>query len=382
MQAKINEKRLLDTFLKLVRMDSESFHEGKVQRFVASEMKKLGCQVYVDKAGKKIGSDAQGNIIATLKGNRAGRPFLFAAHLDTVQPGRGIKPTVKNGRVTSDGTTILGGDDKTGVALMIELAHVIKEQKLTHGGVQFVFTLDEESGMHGSKNLDYCKIKAKDGLILDNESLDELLVRGPAVCDFIVEITGLTAHAGVCPEKGISALEVAAKALSMMKLGRIDAETVCNFGIVSGGQVTNAVMPKINLKGEARSLNPKKLQKQIKHMKDCFAKAAKAFTKKIEGKTVHPQIDIQTPQRYGTLNVAVTAPAVKLTLAAAKRHGVKMRPVPSGGGCDANVFSSHGIVAPNLGLGVQKCHTPQEYVDLKEFYLGAQIALEVLLNYK
>ena len=382
MQAKINEKRLLDTFLKLVRIDSESFHEGEVQRFVAAEMKKLGCQVYVDKAGKKIGSDAQGNIIATLKGNRPGRPFLFSAHMDTVQPGRGVKPQVKNGRITSDGTTVLGGDDKAGVAIMMEIAHVIKEQKLAHSGVQFVFTLDEESGMYGSKNLDYSKIKAKDGLILDNEPLEELLVRGPEVSDFFVEITGVAAHAGVCPEKGISALEVAAKALSMMKLGRIDAETVCNFGIVSGGQVVNAVMPKINLTGEARSLNPKKLQKQIKHMKDCFAKAAKAFTKKIDGKVARPVIDIQTPRRYGALNVPLSAAAVKLTLAAAKKYGVKMKAASSGGGCDANVFSSHGLVAPNLGLGIDNCHTPQESVNIKEFSLGAQIALEVLLNYK
>ena len=317
-----------------------------------------------------------------MKGTCPGKPFFFAAHLDTVKPGNAIKPQVKQGRIVSDGTTILAGDDKTGVALMLEIARVLHEQKVAHSGVQFIFTLNEETGMGGSKNLDYSKIKAKDGLVLDNEELAELLVKGPAVADFNVKITGVAAHAGVCPEKGISALEVAAKALGMMKLGRVDKETVCNFGVVSGGQVTNAVMPELTLRGEARSLDIKKLQKQIKHMKDCFAKATKAFVKKVDGKTIRPQIDIQTPMRYGALNVPLTAKSVKLVLAAAKKYGVKMKAVSSGGGCDANVMCQHGMVAPNLGLGVRNCHTPQEYVDLAEFYTAAKIALEVVLNYK
>ncbi len=382
MNIQINEKRLLDTFLKLVRMDSESLEEKQIQQYVAVEMKKRGCQVFVDNAGKKIGSTAQGNVIATLKGTRPGKAFFLVAHLDTVKPGKAVKPVVKKDRITSDGTTVLGGDDKSGVALMLEIAQVLHEQKPAHPTVQFIFTLNEETGMGGSKNLDYTKIKAKDGLILDNESLDELLVQGPAVCDFFVDITGVTAHAGVCPEKGISALEVAAKAISLMKLGRVDAETVCNFGIVSGGQVTNAVMPQLSLRGEARSLNPKKLEKQVKHMKDCFAKAAKAFVKKVDGKTIRPVITIQTPLRYGALRVPLSAPAVKLTLAAAKKYGVRMRPLPSGGGCDANVLCQHGMVAPNLGLGVQQCHTPQEYLELAEFYAAARIALDVILDYK
>ena len=382
MEIKINEKRLLDTFLTLVRIDSESLHEKDMQCYVAAEMKKRGCQVVVDKIGKKIGSTAQGNIIATLKGTRPGKPFFLSAHLDTVPPGKGIKPIVKKDRVTSDGTTILAGDDKTGVALMLEIAQVLKEQKVAHPTIEFIFTLNEEHGMYGSKNLDYSKIKAKDGLIMDHEELSGLLVRGPEVVDFIVEITGVTAHAGVAPEKGISALEVAAKALSMMKLGRIDKETVCNFGVVSGGQVTNAVMPKLSLLGEARSLSHVKLQKQVKHMKDCFAKAAKQFVKKVDGKTIRPVIDIKTPLRYGALNVPVTAPTVKLALAAAKKYGIKMKPVSSGGGCDANVFCQHGLVAPNLGLGVRNCHTPREYVDLAEYYTASKIVLDIVLNYK
>ncbi len=381
MNIKINEKRLLDTFLKLVTIDSESYNEGAVHKHLLAELKKMGCTVFVDKAGKKIGSNAPGNIIAFLKGTRAGKPFLLSTHMDTVKPGKGIKPQVKGGRVTSDGTTILGADDKAGVAVVLEVLRTLKEQKPDCGPVQALFTLNEENGMGGAKNMDYSKIKGRDGLILDNESVSELLIQGPEVCDFKVTIQGAAAHAGVCPEKGISALEVAAKALSMMKLGRIDKDTVCNFGVVNGGEVTNVVMPLLTMKGEVRSLYSKKLQKQIKHMKDCFAKAAKAFTKRVGGKTIKPVITIETPQRYGALYVPKTAPAVKLVMAAAKKYGVKMVAGPSGGGCDANVMCQHGLVMPNMGVGCQNCHTTQEYLDLKEFYQAAAITLDVVLSY-
>ena len=378
----INEKRLLNTFLQLVKIDSESFHEGKLHKFVVSELKKRGCQVYVDKAGKKIGSDAPGNIIATIKGTRPGKTFLLAAHLDTVQPGNGVKPIVKKDRVTSDGKTVLGGDDKSGVAIMLEIAQILKETKIAHPEVQLIFTLNEEHGMYGSKNMDYSKIKGKEGLTLDNEDIDELLIQAPEVYDFFVTITGVAAHAGVCPEKGISALEVAADAISRMKLGRIDAQTVCNFGVVHGGLVTNAVMPKLELQGEARSLDPKKVQKQVKHMKDCFAQAAKKFTKKVDGKIIRPVITINTPLRYGALNVSAKAPSVKLVCDTAKKQGIKLRACGSGGGFDGSVMSQHGLSMPNLGLGVQKCHTTEEYLILKDFYKAAAIILEVLLNYK
>lgn len=381
MNVQINEKRLLDTFLKLVTIDSESFSEAAMQKYLAEELKKLGCTVYVDKAGKKIGSNAQGNIIASLKGSRAGKPFLLSAHMDTVRPGKGIKPQVKGGCVTSDGTTILASDDKAGVAIALEVLRVLKEKKPDCVSVQVLFTLNEENGMGGAKNLDYSKVKGRDGLILDNESVNELLVQGPEVCDFNVTIEGVAAHAGICPEKGISALEVAAKALSMMKLGRIDKDTVCNFGVICGGEVTNIVTPVVTLKGEARSLYPQKLQKQVKHMKDCFDKAAKAFTKRVDGKTIKPVIKIQTPQRYGALSVPKNAPAVKLIVASAKKFGVKMKLVSSGGGCDANEMCQHGLVMPNVGVGCQQCHTTKEYLDLKEFYQAAAIVLDVVLSY-
>lgn len=379
---KINEKRLIQTFLELVQIDSESFHEKNIQEFLAARLKKLGCRVTVDKAGKKYDTNAQGNILAFLPGTVKSRPVVLSAHMDTVVPGRSVKPVVKKDRISSDGSTILGADDKAGIAIILEVLQVLQEQKLPHPPVEALFTLTEENGMQGAKNLDYKKIKGREGLILDNEEVSELLVQGPAVNTIEVWVKGLSSHAGVCPEKGISALEVAAYALSMMKLGRIDKETVANFGIVQGGKATNIVMDELYLKGEARSLSNAKLAKQTAHMKACFEKAAKRFTKKIDGKIYKPEVKFVPFQRYPAVNVSKTHPMVKAVLAAAKEQGVCMRAVASGGGCDANILSGFGFTLPNLGVGCRDCHTLKESLILKEFFQAFAITLSAVLAYR
>ena len=379
---KINEKRLIQTFLELVQIDSESFHEKNIQEFLAARLKKLGCRVTVDKAGKKYDTNAQGNILAFLPGTVKSRPVVLSAHMDTVVPGRSVKPVVKKDRISSDGSTILGADDKAGIAIILEVLQVLQEQKLPHPPVEALFTLTEENGMQGAKNLDYKKIKGREGLILDNEEVSELLVQGPAVNTIEVWVKGLASHAGVCPEKGISALEVAAYALSMMKLGRIDKETVANFGIVQGGKATNIVMDELYLKGEARSLSNAKLAKQTAHMKACFEKAAKRFTKKIDGKVYKPEVKFVPFQRYPAVNVSKTHPMVKAVLAAAKEQGLCMRAVAAGGGCAAVILSGFGFTLPNLGVGCRDCHTLKESLILKEFFQAFAITLSAVLAYR
>ena len=376
------EQQLVDAFLELIRIDSESFHEKDIQEFLAARLQKLGCRVYVDNAGKKYETNAQGNVIGFLPGTAKSKPFVLCSHMDTVMPGRQIKPVVKKDRITSDGTTILGADDKAGIAIILEVLRALQQQNKPYPPVEVVFTLTEENGMQGAKNLEYKKLKGREGLILDNEDFSELLVKGPAVNTIEVWVKGIVSHAGVCPEKGISALEVAAYALSQMKLGRIDKETVANFGIVQGGQATNIVMGEVYLKGEARSLNNAKLAKQTAHMKACFEKAVKHFTKKIDGKIRKPEVKFVSVQRYPAVNVPKNHPMVKAVLAAAKKQGVTVRPAASGGGCDANVLSGFGFTLPNLGVGGRGCHTTAESLELKEFFKAFQIVLETVLAYR
>ena len=248
--------------------------------------------------------------------------------------------------------------------------------------MEAVFTLSEGVGMFGSKNLDCTKIKGREGVILDGEEVESVLVQGPAVNTIEVWIKGLATHAGVSPEKGISAVEVAAYALTQMKLGRIDKDTVANFGIIQGGQATNVVMPEVYLKGEARSLVNEKLAKQTANMKAAFEKAVKRFTKKIDGKICKPELKFVAEERYPAVRIAKTHPVVKGAIAAAKQLGISLKPVACGGGCDANVLAGKGFTLPNLGTGVRGYHTTKEYLLLKEFFAAFHIALGTLLAYK
>ncbi|MCQ2410346.1 MAG: M20/M25/M40 family metallo-hydrolase [Elusimicrobiaceae bacterium] len=379
---KINQKRLVDTFLQLVRIDSESGNEKKIQEFVAAALKKLGGRVVVDNAGKKFNTNARGNVMGFFPGTVKSAPFVLAAHLDTVKPGCSIKPIVKKDCIVSDGSTILGADDKAGVAIILELLRALQETGTAHPPIEVLFTLCEERGMHGSKNLDSKQLRGREGIILDNEGSEELLVQGPAVNDIEVTVTGIAAHAGACPEKGISALEVASYAISHMKLGRIDKETVANFGAVQGGQVPNAVMDKLSLIGEARSLKAEKLAKQTAHMKQAFEAAVKKYTKRIDGRVCKPQVAFQVTPRYGSVQISKSHPVVKALAAAAKKLGLPLYPRSSGGGCDANVLSGKGFTLPNLGVGVYDCHTVREKLVLSEFYAAFALCWAAVTSYK
>src|SRR5581483_3173936 len=228
----IDSRRMTEHFLKLVRIDSLSKKERAVALALREELEALGAQVEFDQAGEAVGGDV-GNLIARLPGTDAARPpMLLSAHMDTVVPGEGIRPVVEGDRIRSDGTTILGGDDKSGIAIIMEVLRTLKDQNIPHGEIEVVFTICEEFGLVGAKNLDISKLKSKQGLVLDCDNVGFLFTRSPSSDRLEFKVHGLEAHAGVCPEQGISAIQIASEAISRMKLGRIDFETTANIGII------------------------------------------------------------------------------------------------------------------------------------------------------
>ncbi|MGE5704517.1 MAG: M20/M25/M40 family metallo-hydrolase, partial [Clostridia bacterium] len=226
----INQERLLNEFLELVQIDSETKNEGNIAKVLTEKLTAMGLTVEEDDAGEKTGHGA-GNLFATLKGNAPGPRILFSCHMDTVVPGNGIKPSIKDGYVVSDGTTILGADDKAGIAAIFEALRVIKEKNLSHPDIQFVITTGEESGLVGSRHMDASKLSADIGFILDSHGkVGEVVVAGAGQYRLYTKIYGKAAHAGVNPEDGVSAITVASKAISRMPLGRIDEDTTANVG--------------------------------------------------------------------------------------------------------------------------------------------------------
>ena len=268
----INRERLAETFKRLVSIDSVSKEEGALAAELAALLSKLGAEIIVDSAWQQTGSDT-GNLIAKLAGNRDAAPFLLSAHMDTVEPGRGIKAVIKDGVFTSDGPTVLGADDKSAIAILLEVLQVLKEDRLEFGPLELVFTTCEEIGLQGAKNLEFEHIRARYGYVLDGKDTEGIITRAPAANRFKFKIYGKAAHAGAAPEKGINAIWLAARAIAGIELGRIDRETTCNIGMIEGGTGTNIVPEVVTVKGEVRSHDADKLASVTNRIIDSFKKA-------------------------------------------------------------------------------------------------------------
>lgn len=374
----INRERIKNFLIELIKIDSLSRCEYDVAMRLKRELEELGAEVSIDNAGDKVGGNV-GNLIAKFPGNSSkSQPLLLSAHMDTVVPGEGIKPILDGDILRTDGTTVLGGDDKSGVAIICEVLRVIKENGLPCSAIDVVFTICEEAGLIGAKCLDIASLRARTGLVLDSDSVGFLFTRAPAANRMEFRVHGLEAHAGVCPEKGINAIKVAADGIAQMKLGRIDHETTANIGVVEGGMAVNIVPNQVILKGEARSHEPDKLKEQTEHMQRCLEQAAAKYSLELDGKHYQARVEAKIERDYDRMNVPESAPIVQLVHAAARNLNLDVKTHATGGGCDANVFNQKGLVVANLGTGMRDIHTVNEWLDLKDLYLSAQMVLEIV----
>ncbi|EPE60606.1 peptidase T [Exiguobacterium sp. S17] len=366
----VNETRVLDTFLQLVSIDSETKEEAVICEHLKSVFTELGCDVYEDDASTKTAHSGN-NLIVTLAATKQGVDSIyFTAHMDTVTPGKGIKTSMKDGYIVTDGTTILGADDKTGLTAMIELVRVLKEGAIPHGQIQFVITVGEESGLVGAKVLDLSKIDAKFGFALDSDGpVGDIIVAAPTQAKVNAKIYGKTAHAGVAPEKGVSAIQIAAKAIVKMKLGRIDEETTANIGRFEGGRATNIVCDYVEVLAEARSLIHDKMEAQAEAMKQAYIEAAEKH-----GGRAEVEIDIM----YPGFKFEEGDEVVEVAKSAVTAIGRPIRILHSGGGSDANVIAGGGIPTVNLAVGYEEIHTTNERMPLVELYKLIELVVEIV----
>lgn len=367
----VNKERLIDQFIQLVQIDSETQEEGSIAEVLKETFGGLGLEVIEDDSQTKTGHGA-GNLICTLKGNTSGDPIYFTSHMDTVVPGKGIKPSIEGDYIVSDGTTILGADDKAGLAAMIETVKVIKEGKLSHGDIQFIITVGEESGLVGAKALDSSLVSAKYGYALDSDGkVGDIIVAAPTQTKVFAKIYGKTAHAGVAPEKGVSAISIASKAITKMPLGRIDDETTANIGRFEGGQKTNIVCDYVEVLAEARSLNPNKMEQQVDTMVKAFNDAADQLGGKAE---------VETTLMYPGYKQQAGDQVVDIAKSAAEGIGRTSELKQSGGGSDANVISSYGIPTVNLAVGYEDIHTTNERMAISELIKITEMVLAIIEN--
>jgi tripeptide aminopeptidase len=375
----INKKRLKGFFLDLVQIDSHSREEKDVAQYIKTHLEALGIDVVMDDAGEKIGGNC-GNLLARLRGPQTGRvePLLFCAHMDTVVPGRGVKPVEKDGIITSSGDTVLGSDDKSGVAAILEMIHILKENGLPFGEIELLFTVAEEIGLMGAKHFDTTTLKSKCAYFLDTEDIRCIGTGAPSAYRMTYRIFGQEAHAGLAPEKGLSAILVAAKAIQAMPLGRIDHETTANIGTIEGGAATNIITKLVTMRGEARSHDKAKLEIQVKAMRDALELSADSTAAMIEGKPVRARIEETRNLEYQAFLIPEKSPTYQLAFRAGAQLGMKMEPEISGGGSDANVFNAQGIESVIIGTGMQEPHTVKEFIRFDDMVACAQLILTMV----
>jgi tripeptide aminopeptidase len=374
----INQERLKNLLIELIKIDSLSRREYDVAMRLKREMEELGATVQIDDAGEKVGGNV-GNLIAHFPGNTlTAPPLLLSAHMDTVVPGEGITPILEGDILRTDGRTVLGGDDKSGVAIICEALRVMRDNRYPCGPVDVVFTICEEAGLIGAKCLDVSKLRAQTGLVLDSDSVGFLFTKAPAANRMEFRVHGLEAHAGVCPERGINAIKVAADGIAQMRLGRIDHETTANIGVVEGGMAVNIVPNRVILRGEARSHSQDKLDRQTEHMRRCLEEAAEHYALDLDGKRHCARVESKIERDYDRMDVPESATIVKLVHAAAKNLQLEVKTLATGGGCDANVLNQKGLVVANLSTGMREIHTVNEWLDLKDLNLSAQMVLEIV----
>ncbi|MGE6752151.1 tripeptidase T [Rossellomorea sp. NPDC071047] len=367
----INHERLLNEFLELVQIDSETKEEAEIAKVLTQKFSDLGVEVFEDDTMGETGHGA-GNLICTLKGNKEGVDTIyFTSHMDTVVPAKGVKPTLKDdGYIYSDGTTILGADDKAGLATMLESVRVLKENNISHGDIQFIITVGEESGLVGAKALDSSLVKAKYGFALDSDGkVGNIIVAAPTQAKVRATIYGKTAHAGVAPEKGVSAITIAAKAISKMPLGRIDDETTANIGRFEGGKATNIVCEQADILAEARSLVPEKMEAQVEKMKAAFESVAEEMGGKAE-------VEVQV--MYPGFKFKDGDEVVEVAKRAAKKIGRPSELLTSGGGSDANVIAGFGVPTVNLAVGYEEIHTKSERMPVEELNKLSEMVVAII----
>lgn len=370
MNTLIQEDRLIDTFLELVSINAPTFQERPVADYLQRQFSRIGLRVEEDRTNPAGRGDC-GNLLIRMPGKDSSSPtIMLAAHLDTILPTEGLKVVERDGVFYSGGDTILGADDRAGVAIILEIARVFSERGGSRFPLELLFTVAEEQGLVGSKKLSADWFHSRMAFILDiGGEVVTVINRAPFGEHMKAVLQGKATHSGVEPEAGISAIEMASRAIAKMKLGRIDGETTANIGTIQGGQATNIVPERVEITGEARSLNENSLRKQIGEMEQALRQAAAEFNGRVE---------IKRERTYPGFHIPKDAPLLELIRTAAEKLRLPFKIIPSGGASDANILNGLGIPAVAFSVGMNNPHTQEENIARRDLVNSARVLLEML----
>ncbi len=358
---------VVEEFIKLASINSPSRREGCLAAYLVGRIREMGLDPVVDDSASLTGSDT-GNIIVRVPGIAAGPAILLCAHMDTVGPTEGMIPVLRNDVIYSNGETVLGADDKAGIATIIAALAEILEDGSPHGPIEVLFTVQEEIGLFGARCLQ-ADLKADFGYIVDSDGpVGRIANQSPSKIDLDFTVKGKAAHAGR-PEKGINAIAVASSAIARIKSGRVDEDTTANIGLISGGKARNIVPDKAEVACEFRGFDSEKLDREVRKAIDAFNEAAHEFG---------ADVSVSRELSFETFHIPESHPVVANAFRAARSTGIEPKLQRTGGGMDANVFNGRELPCVGLGMGAENEHTPDEFISISQLREGARFIKTLL----
>lgn len=364
----INRERLAAQFQKLVSIDAPSYDERQMADYLQGILQKLGFDVEEDRAGEIYGGSC-GNLYAHRDGD--GKPVLFSMHMDTVEPSKGKRAVPhENGKITSGGDTVLGADDMSGVAAVLEALYHLQEEGIPCRETEILLSIGEEKHVKGAKVFEFSKIRAKESFVLDlSGEIGTAAVCAPSQIAFEATVHGKAAHAGFAPQEGIHAVQIAARAVAAMPMGRIGEDTTVNVGRIEGGNASNIVPGLCKVSGELRSFSHEKALSEMKKIEQLFKQEAEK-----EG----AQLTFLTDVCYRAYQTPMDACAVTEYRSACKKLKVPCRFLSTFGGSDQNKLSEHGIPGIVVASAMHQVHSCEEWTDLAEMVQVAEIVSQIL----
>lgn len=351
------DDRLLQDFLELCVIEGPSRKEGPVAAAVRAKLAELGLKVEEDGSARAVGGEV-GNLLAELAPANPKRWVTLASHMDAVPPGCGRDPYIEEGAVRTRGD-ILAADDRAGIALLLGILRALKAEPLQHTGIQALFTVSEESGVGGADTLQAARVKGEFAVVLDTGGPPgQANNQSPFARRFELRFTGRSAHAGIEPEKGVNALAMAARVVSALPSGRVDADTTFSFTQLEAGTATNVIPERATLKGEVRSYRGEEVARLMGELEAC----ARGVAAEAGG-----AVELLSELQFPPFHVPEETPWLRRLFDAAQAEGFTPIPKRSGGGSDANSLNAKGVPAVNVGVGYRKGHSPQEHLILAEF---------------
>jgi len=375
---RIDRERLAGVFIRLCETDSPSWNEKKIAELLKEIFSGLAAdEIIEDQSAAKTGSDS-GNLIIRFNGPKKSEGLFLNCHMDTVQPCVGVR-VQRNGDIfSSRGNTILGSDDKSGIAAIVEAIHCLRENSINHPSFDIILTTCEEVGLLGAKSLDPSIIRAKMGYSLDSTGFGTIIIDAPAANELNINIRGRAAHAGLHPELGISAIKLAAQALVNAPQGRIDSESTVNFGTIQGGTAGNVVPEEVDILGEVRSHSLEKLNRLTDRIRDSFSRAIEEWHDPTGEVGSKPLLTFQAKLDYPLMKLNPEDPVVQRIDHAARTIGINLEHKIAGGGSDANILNGYGLPTAIVSTGMNNVHSTEEQVDLRDMVALTELILALL----